>query len=186
LTSIAYALSALGFSTDVDDIFYVTRLPIAKVFDDGMTLAETYDTCKQYLTGAKLPLSVEMKCFDHPSMTLDVFVKEIETAVNDQDDIHILNFNVQIAHDVPQIGDGHFSLLADYDPKTGEVVIADSNPKKYTRYWRCPVKRMYDACRDKDSASTRPRGMLVIRKSRASAPVDQGNGAAGKSGKSRS
>jgi hypothetical protein len=26
------------------EIFYVTRLPIASVLDDGMTLAETYDT----------------------------------------------------------------------------------------------------------------------------------------------
>jgi len=41
VTSLAYALSALGHPTTVDEIFYVTRLPIASVLDDGMTLAET-------------------------------------------------------------------------------------------------------------------------------------------------
>jgi len=44
ITAIAYAITALGFKMTVDDIFYATKLPIASVLDDGMTLAETYDT----------------------------------------------------------------------------------------------------------------------------------------------
>ncbi len=34
ITAIAYALSALGYKTTVDDIFFATRLPIASVLDD--------------------------------------------------------------------------------------------------------------------------------------------------------
>lgn len=167
VTSLAYALSALGQPTTVDEIFYVTRLPIASVLDDGMTLAETYDTCVQYLKNKGLPMSVRMICFDSPAMSFDAFVAELERASTDPDDIHIFNFGVQIAHAVPNIGGGHFSLLADYDRQTQELTVADTNPKKYTRYWKCPARRMYDACVEKDSSSTRPRGMLILRKGEA-------------------
>lgn len=164
VTAIAYALSALGHSTSVDDIFYVTRLPIASVLDDGMTLAETYDTFLNYVENANLPLSVRMEHFDTQNMTLDTFIREIETAVSDDQDIHILNFSVSIAHDNFNLGGGHFSLVADYDPTTQEITIADTNPKKYTRFWKCPAERMYNACVDKDCSSTRSRGMIVVRK----------------------
>jgi hypothetical protein len=164
VTSLAYAFTALGHPTTVDEIFYATRLPIASVLDDGMTLAETYDTASQFLRSSGLLLTVKMVCFDTPGMTFETFLQELERASRDPNDIHILNFSVSIAHGVPNIGGGHFSLLGDYDPKTQELVIADTNPKKYTRYWRCSARRMYDACMDRDSASTRPRGMLVLRK----------------------
>ncbi|MEL7038512.1 MAG: phytochelatin synthase family protein [Cyanobacteria bacterium J06592_8] len=164
VTAVAYALTALGQPTSVDEIFYVTRLPIASVLDDGMTLAETYDTFRDYVEKAQLPFSVEMKSFDHRDMTFEAFLQEAERAVSDDKDIHILNFSVSIAHDNFNLGGGHFSLLADYDPHTQEITIADTNPKKYTRFWKCPAERMYKACVDKDSSSTRSRGMIVVRK----------------------
>ncbi|MCG5059081.1 MAG: phytochelatin synthase [Limnoraphis sp. WC205] len=164
VTAIAYALTALGHSTCVDDIFYVTRLPIASVLDDGMTLAETYDTFISYIENGKLPFSVRMEYFDQRNMTFETFIQEIERAVSDDKDIHILNFSVSIAHDNFNLGGGHFSLVADFDPNTQEITIADTNPKKYTRFWKCPAERMYKACVDKDSSSTRSRGMLIVRK----------------------
>jgi len=59
------------------------------------------------------------------------------------------------------------TLLADYDTETGELTVGDVNPRKYTRFWKCPVERMYKACVDKDSASDRSRGLLVLRKEQA-------------------
>lgn len=50
----------------MDEIFYATRLPIASVLDDGMPLAETYDTCGLYIKNTSAPLSVRMICFDTP------------------------------------------------------------------------------------------------------------------------
>ncbi|KKD35656.1 MAG: phytochelatin synthase family protein [Limnoraphis robusta] len=164
VTAVAYALTALGHSTSVDDIFYVTRLPIASVLDDGMTLAETYDTFISYIENGKLPFSVRMEYFDQRNMTFEAFIQEIERAVSDDKDIHILNFSVSIAHDNFNLGGGHFSLVADFDPNTQEITIADTNPKKYTRFWKCPAERMYKACVDKDSSSTRSRGMIIVRK----------------------
>ncbi|MBD2438930.1 phytochelatin synthase family protein [Nostoc sp. FACHB-110] len=164
VTAIAYALTALGYLTTVDEIFYVTQLPIASVLDDGMTLAETYDTCKIYIERKKLPLGIRMEHFDKPSMTFEAFIREVEVAVSNEADVHILNFNTRIAHENPSLEGGHFSLLADYDPETQEVTIADTNPKRYTRFWQCPIQRLYAACVDKDSSSNRSRGMIVLRR----------------------
>jgi hypothetical protein len=164
VTAIAYTLTALGYLTTVDEIFYVTQLPIASVLDDGMTLAETYDTCRLYIEKKGLPLSIRLEHFDKPSMTLEAFKQEVENAVCDESDIHILNFNARIAHENPSLEGGHFSLLADYDPNTQEITVADTNPKRYTRFWKCSIERMYEACVDKDSSSNRSRGMIVIRR----------------------
>ncbi|MBG1269716.1 phytochelatin synthase family protein [Nostoc sp. WHI] len=164
VTAIAYAFTALGYLTTVDDIFYATQLPIASVLDDGMTLAETYDTCRTYLEKKGLPLSIRIEHFDKPSMTLEAFIREVEAAVNDENDVHILNFNTRIAHENPSLEGGHFSLLADYDSNTQEITIADTNPKRYTRFWRCPIQLLYAACVDKDSSSNRSRGMIVLRR----------------------
>jgi hypothetical protein len=162
VTAIAYAFTALGYLTTVDEIFYLTQLPIASVLDDGMTLAETYDTCRLYLREKKLPLSVRIEHFDKPSMTLEAFIREVEMAVCNETDVHILNFNTRIAHENPSLEGGHFSLLADYDLATREITVADTNPKRYTRFWTCPIERFYAACVDKDPSSNRSRGMIVI------------------------
>ncbi len=164
VTAVAYGFTALGYPTSVDDVFYVTRLPIATVLDDGMTLAETYDTCVKYVETAGLPLFVKVEHFDKSTMTFDAFVKEIESAVINENDIHILNFNTKIAHGNQHLEGGHFSLLADYDSTTKELTVADTNPKRYTRFWKCDAKLMYDACVDKDSSSDRSRGMIIIKK----------------------
>jgi hypothetical protein len=167
VTAIAYAFTALGYLTTVDEIFYATQLPIASVLDDGMTLAETYDTCRLYVQKKGLPLSVRVEHFDKPSMTLEAFTREVEAAVSDETDVHILNFNARIAHENPSLEGGHFSLLADYDRNNREVTIADTNPKRYTRFWTCPIERLYTACVDKDSSANRSRGMIVIRRQEA-------------------
>lgn len=61
--------------------------------------------------------------------------------------MYLLNFNVNIAHGIQEgiaIGGGHFALLGGWDTD-GHLVIADVNPKKYLRYWRCTPNRMFRA-----------------------------------------
>jgi Phytochelatin synthase len=172
ITALAYAFSALGHVTTVDDIFYGIRLPISSVLDDGMTLAETFDSCVRYIETLRLPLSARVEHFDKPTMGLDVFVKEMEHGAANESNIHVLNFNTRIAHENDSLEGGHFSLLADYDLTTRNLTIADTNPKRYTRLWQCPVERMYKACVDRDTASDRSRGMIILQK------VDSKGGAA--------
>lgn len=163
VTALAYGMTVLGYRMTIDDIFYTTRLPVSSVLDDGMTLAETYDTALRLMKAAKLPVSVRCVHFDRPEATLAWFTEELGRAAADDRDIHLLNFNVNIAHDTT-LGGGHFALLADYDAAAGEIMLADVNPRKYTRFWKCPVERMYKACVDKDSASERSRGLMVLRR----------------------
>jgi hypothetical protein len=62
-------------------------------------------------------------------------------------DMYLLNFNVNIAHGIQEgvaIGGGHFALLGGWDAD-GHLVVADVNPKKYLRYWRCTPARMFKA-----------------------------------------
>jgi hypothetical protein len=164
ITALAYGLSAIGYPTSVDDIFYEIRLPIGSVLDDGMTLSETYDACARYIEVKGLPLKIRVEHFDKSSITLDYFISEIEKGIENEKSIHILNFNTRIAHENPSLEGGHFSLVADYNASTQEVTIADTNPKRYTRFWKCPVARIHQACVDKDSSSDRSRGMIVLEK----------------------
>lgn len=164
VTAIAYAFSALGYPTTVDDIFYITRIPLHSVLDDGMTLAETFDTCLKYVEKTGLPISVSIEHCDKPMMTLDAFTQEIERAIANEADIHILNFNARIAHNNPNLEGGHFALLADYDPSTQMVTVADTNPKRYTRFWTCAIAQLYQACVDKDPCAERSRGFIALKK----------------------
>jgi hypothetical protein len=70
VTALAYGLTVLGFPMAIDDIFYATRLPVSSVLDDGMTLAETYDTALRLMKAASLPVSVRVMHFDRPEATL--------------------------------------------------------------------------------------------------------------------
>lgn len=61
--------------------------------------------------------------------------------------MYMLNFNVNIAHGIQEgvaIGGGHFALLGGWD-SDGHLVVADVNPKKYLRYWKCTPARMFRA-----------------------------------------
>lgn len=164
VTAIAYAFSALGYPTTVDDIFYTTRLPLHSILDDGMTLAETFDTCLKYIEKTGITLSARIAHFDHPAMTCHAFMEELERAIADETDIHILNFNTRIAHGNPNLEGGHFALLADYNVDTQSVTIADTNPKRYTRFWTCAIDQMYQACVDKDPCAERSRGFIALKK----------------------
>lgn len=164
VTAVAYAFAALGYPIAVDDIFYATKLPIASVLDDGMSLQETSDVATKYVQAQNLPLDVKSFHMDPGRMSFEEFAKMLKVASDDEQDIHIFNFNVSIAHDIPSLRGGHFSLLADYNPKTSELTIADTNPRKYGRYWSCKAKDMYDACCDVDTGVGRARGFISIEK----------------------
>lgn len=165
LTAVAFALSALGHGTTLDDIVHTLRVPIGTLLDDGMTLAETFDACLAYIERTRLPLQARHRHFDHPDVTLEWFARELQAGSRSDADIHILNFNARIAHDHPGLEGGHFALLADFDTGTGMATIADTNPKRYSRFWSCPVERLYAACADRDTVADRARGMIVVGRS---------------------
>lgn len=162
LTSVAFGLSALGYPTTVDDLFHGLRIPVASVLDDGMTLAETHDVALRYVSLACLPVICTVQHFDAPATSTAAFAAQLAAAVEQSRDIHVLNFDVAIVHANPCFSGGHFSPVADFDRESGIATIADTNPRKYGRFWQCPVERLFAGCAALDTAAERARGMLVL------------------------
>lgn len=135
ITALAYAFTALGVPTSVDDIFSKARLPTSFVINDGMTLAETFDAACRFICGARAPFFVECYHFDEGVVDEAAFWKAAKAETRDASDIWVLNFSVKIAHG-RDTGGGHFSLLLsaeNTDPKDlskGEVIMADVHPQK--------------------------------------------------------
>ncbi len=164
VTALAYAFSALGSPTSVEDIFYEARLPIHWVVDAGMTLQATADAGSRYIEKTGQPFEVNAFHMDSGRLSHQEFRDLLKESVADPDDIHIMNFRVGIAHGIPSLAGGHFSLLADYDHDEDRVTIADTHPKKYGRMWHTSSEALYQACSDEDSSVGRARGYITVRR----------------------
>lgn len=159
-TSVAYALTAIGCKTSVDELFLVVGANVESAVGDGMTLAEIYDASMRYISRANLPAFVECYHFDQFKATPEGFKKacdaEAECGI---DDLIVLNFHSGIAHGWASGGGGHFSVMAALSPVNETVVMADVHGIKYGSFWSTPYLQMFDAMADKDSCG-RARGAL--------------------------
>lgn len=171
VTSVAYALSALGCPTTVDDLFLKVGMNVDSAVGDGMTLAEIYDAAQRYVARVGLPIFVECYHFDEFKASAKGWATataaELESGL---DDLLILNFHSGIAHGWASGGGGHFSVLAAADEAKGDVIMADVHGVKYGSFWATPATQMFEAMADKDSCG-RSRGAL--RFGRTDRPVDR-------------
>ena len=160
-TTVAYALSALGFPTSPDDIFWSVEVDIDTAVHQGMTLAETHELALRYINKLGLPVFVEAYHFDaQANLTPDNLWDACwEDGKNGNKDVIALNFHSGIAHGREQ-GGGHFSLLLSAVPDTRELIVSDVHPLKYGAHWATPVAQMHAAMTDKDQDTGRARGML--------------------------
>eukprot|EP01006_Ploeotia_vitrea_P007388 TRINITY_DN16901_c0_g1_i1.p1 TRINITY_DN16901_c0_g1~~TRINITY_DN16901_c0_g1_i1.p1 ORF type:complete len:485 (+),score=35.79 TRINITY_DN16901_c0_g1_i1:46-1455(+) len=164
ITALAYAFSAIGVKTTVNDIFHGAQMPVAYVVNDGMTLGETFDVATRYAKNKKLPVSLGCYHMDGNLAVFDDWWKSVVRSVNeDQDDVLVFNFGVKIAHGRTK-GGGHFSLVAAVNEQRQEITMADVHPMKYGAFWVCTAQQMFAAMVDKDSSSNRARGMICISK----------------------
>lgn len=159
-TSVAYALSAIGCPTTVDDLFLEVGVDVESAVGDGMTLAEIYDASMRYIARRNIPAFVECYHFDKFKATPEGFKKacdaEAECGI---DDLIVLNFHSGIAHGWPSGGGGHFSVMAALSPVNESVIMADVHGIKYGAFWSTPYLQMFEALADKDSCG-RARGAL--------------------------
>jgi extradiol dioxygenase family protein len=160
-TTVAYALSALGFPTSPDDIFWGVKVNIDTAVREGMTLAETHELALRYINKLGLPVFVEAYHFDaHVNLTPDDLWDACwEDGKNGNNDVIALNFHSGIAHGWEQ-GGGHFSLLLSAVPETRELIVSDVHPLKYGAHWAAPVAQMFAAMADKGQDTGRARGLL--------------------------
>ena len=159
-TSVAYALTALGCPTTVDEIFWTVGVNVESAVGDGMTLAEVYDASLRYVSRAKLPIFVECYHFDTFSIKPDDFWRGLYAEADSGiDDLLILNFHSGIAHGWPTGGGGHFSVLTALDSNEQRVIMSDVHGIKYGAHWSTPFLQMFEACENHDSTG-RARGAL--------------------------
>jgi extradiol dioxygenase family protein len=161
ITTVAYALSALGFPTSPDDIFWSVEVDIDTAVHEGMTLSETHELALRYINKLGLPVFVEAYHFDdQANLTPDELWDACwEDGRNGNKDVIALNFHSGIAHGREQDG-GHFSLLLGAIPKTRELIVSDVHPLKYGAQWATPVAQMFAAMALKDQDIGRARGLL--------------------------
>jgi len=164
ITAVAFALTALGISTHVDDLFLKCKLPSAYVVNDGMTLGEVFNVACTYLyqNGLKNKVNVQCYYFDEhivsPQNLIDA-LKESERE-GGNNDILVANFGVGLARNIPNNNGGHFALIAKFNPSSGLIHMVDVHPKKYGKLWVTTIDRLYRAMAQRDSSSHRSRGLL--------------------------
>jgi gamma-glutamylcyclotransferase (GGCT)/AIG2-like uncharacterized protein YtfP/glutaredoxin-related protein/3-polyprenyl-4-hydroxybenzoate decarboxylase len=164
ITAAAFGLTALGYPTDVNDIFNSCALPVSYVVNDGMTIGELYDVVSSHVfaSGLRDEIGVELYYFDeHLVAKEDLFAAIRESNhVGGKNDILIANFQVGIAHDNSEFKGGHFALIAKCNNSTGLVHMMDVHPEKYGKIWVTSIQRLYEAMTDHDGSAQRARGLL--------------------------
>ena len=170
ITAAALSLTALGFPTDVNDIFKSCALPVSYVVNDGMTIGELYDVASShiYADGLRDEIGVELYYFDEEIVSNNDLFKAIAESnnVGGDSDILVANFNVGIAHANPELKGGHFALIAKCNKSTGLVHMMDVHPEKYGKIWVTSIDRLYSSMSDHDSSAHRARGLMrfIIKK----------------------
>ncbi len=160
-TTVAYALSTLGFPTSPDDIFWSVEVDIDTAVHKGMTLAETHELALRYINKLGLPVFVEAYHFDDQANLAPDNLWDAcwEDGKNGNKDVIAFNFHSGIVHGREQ-GGGHFSLLLGAIPNTRELIVSDVHPLKYGAHWATPVAQMFAAMSLKDQDIGRARGLL--------------------------
>jgi 3-polyprenyl-4-hydroxybenzoate decarboxylase/gamma-glutamylcyclotransferase (GGCT)/AIG2-like uncharacterized protein YtfP len=164
VTAAALGMSALGFSCEVNDIFRRVNLPSHYVVNTGISLGELFDIACTYIHNIGLRDTVQVQAyFMDEGVTSAAMLQDavMESArVGGPNDILIANFQVGLAHGIPERPGGHFAIIAKCNPSTGLVHMLDVHPEKYGKMWVTTVARLYAAMSDRDGGSMRARGLL--------------------------
>ncbi|NNK33229.1 MAG: hypothetical protein HKP02_08905 [Xanthomonadales bacterium] len=161
VTTVAYALSALGFPTTPDDIFWSVEVDIDTAVHEGMTLSETHELALRYIDKLGLPVFVEAYHFDEQARLEpdDLWDACWEDGKHGNQSVVALNFHSGVAHG-REHGGGHFSLLLGAIPDTRELIVSDVHPLKYGDHWSTPAAQMFAAMALRDEDIGRARGLL--------------------------
>lgn len=121
-----------------------------KISSRGMTLA----TLNRILTSYHLKTNV----YYASSLTYKQFTNLLSKVMTTQKDYVVVNF---YRPTLKQVGGGHISPLAAFDPTRHRVLILDVAGYKYPAVW-VGERSLYQAMLAHDSASKRSRGFIVL------------------------
>ncbi len=89
---------------------------------------------------------------------LSEFRKTAKNVLSNQNSYLIINFNRQA---LGEVGQGHFSPIAAYDPGSDSFLLMDVARYKYPPTW-IKADTLWKAMEDNDGTSKKPRGYLVL------------------------
>jgi hypothetical protein len=145
-----------GFPYFSQDEFFRTIDPqvanAARVSMEGMTLDQ--------LATALTSFPVDVRKYHASDLTLAQFRDLIRTTTARNDRFVLLNFKRTA---IGEVGGGHWSPLAAFDPATDTALLLDVARYKYPPVW-VPVAQLYDGALAVDSVSGLARGLVIIGK----------------------
>ncbi|WP_133407013.1 phytochelatin synthase family protein [Parashewanella tropica] len=117
----------------------------------GLTLDQAYELSKVYVPDTKMVYGINIS-------TLDQFKSKVTHTL--QTGFVIVNYDRKT---IKQVGGGHFSPIAAYNPKSDSFLILDVARYKYPPVW-VKANELYKATQGIDSTSHNSRGLLFIPK----------------------
>jgi len=133
--------------------------PLAKVQAQGLTIDEV--ACLARCNGAEVELGSPAQ------RSLDEFRAGVQASTRSPDRMLIASY---CRSALGQTGAGHFSPIGGYHAGSDQLLLLDVARFKYPPHW-VPVSQMYEAMRDRDPATDRPRGWLMLAKRATSSAV---------------
>ena len=153
LTAVALALTNLGFPTTVDELFATARLPLWAVQYSRMSLAETFHISRSHAETKNLGCYVSMLHARPGAAGLAAFrekVKAVATQSFKCESVGVVLLEASTAlgsrgvegEDV--VATIHATLIDSLDGD--EVVLLDTQPKRFGLRWSCDIERLHLAC----------------------------------------
>ncbi|KAJ2957888.1 hypothetical protein NQZ79_g6484 [Umbelopsis isabellina] len=92
------------------------------------------------------------------NITFDEFLEDLEKTTASSDQHMVISFSRKT---LGQTGDGHFSPIGAFHPKSNKALVLDTARFKYPSYW-CSAKVLYDSLMPIDKETGRSRGYFLL------------------------
>lgn len=162
--AMAIVLSQLTKSNiSSEEVLYKGQKSLKTILDYGMGLAEAGDTiwCLSDLTRPS-GYEVDVEVVFANRFDVKALREAIAETLSNPSAFHVVNFYVSVAHNFDEKSVhgkfGHWSTIAGI--QGNNVVMYDSDPVSFGRYWRCPIERLFAAITFKSGKCTR--GLIRI------------------------
>jgi hypothetical protein len=183
-TLIAYALHVMGEGATVEDIVYGSGLHLSFLLSDHLSVHDVARIARRFLTTrVDSDYKVEAVNFDKLALSgnrrvsLEQFralIKSFAAKHPQKEGVLVFNFSAQLIASKPAVWNGtyggSYAILMSFDEKDDSIIVGDANPEQFSRFWKCPVPVMYEACSTMDPISDRAKGYLTITRTQQKPP----------------
>jgi len=142
--------NALGLNL-TQNSFFNSSFDELSTFYSGMTLQQLSEYLSQHKLSAKVSFASD---FSGAVDFRDTLVKNLQT----EGDFVLINYSRKT---LEQIGSGHISPVADYNPETDSFLILDVADYKYGPTW-VKANNLYNAINTNDTSSGLKRGVVEV------------------------